>query len=166
MKPLIIGRVGAPFGVKGFVHVHSFSEPEDNLIHFSEWFLKLQEEWKPFPVLEARAHGKNFVAHLKGCDDRDAAALLTHADIGVARQAFPILPKGEYYWADLIGLAVYTDTGKYFGIIDSLFETGSNDVMLVRDQKLEYLIPYILEDVILHVDLQTKKMTVCWDPDF
>lgn len=166
MEPVIIGRIAAPFGVKGFMHVYSFTEPADNLIHFSEWFLKREGEWQSFQVESVRPHGKHFVASLKGCDNRDAAALLTHADIGIAREALPVLPQDEYYWTDLVGLAVYSDIGQYFGVVDSLFETGSNDVMVVQDQALEYLIPYIPGEVVLNIDLQAKRMTVCWDPDF
>jgi len=166
LKPVIVGRIGAPFGVKGEVHVHSFTQPQDNLIHFSEWFLNLQGEWKRMSVVGARVHGKGFVATLKGCADRDAAACLTNADIGVVRDALPTLPIDEYYWADLVGLEVYTETGQYLGIIETLFETGSNDVLVVQDQENEYLIPYIVDEVVLTVDLVTNRMTVCWDSEF
>lgn len=169
-KPVIIGRIGAPFGVKGAVHVHSFTEPSDNLIHFSKWFLKLQGTWQPVEVLVAKAHGKGFVASLKGYEARETAAHLTNAEIAVEREALPTLPTDEYYWADLVGLDVYTELGEYLGKVDSLFETGSNDVMVVQDvtspKKVEHLIPYILDEVVLAIDLTAAKMTVRWDSGF
>ncbi len=166
MKPVIVGRIGAPFGVKGQVHVHSFTEPQENLLQFSEWYLNLHGEWQRRDLKSARVHGKSFVATLEGCNDRDAAALLTHADIGVAREALPDLEPDEYYWTDLEGLEVYTDTGLCLGVIESLFETGSNDVIVVHTvQNEEYLIPYI-DEVVLRVDLPQKKMIVHWDPEF
>lgn len=166
MKPVIVGRIGAPFGVKGQLHVHSFTEPQENLLQFSEWYLHLNGEWQRRDLKSARVHGKSFVATLEGCNDRDAAALLTHADIGIARETLPDLAPDEYYWTDLEGLEVYTDIGLCLGVIDSLFETGSNDVIVVRTaQNEEYLIPYI-DEVVLNVDLPQNKMIVHWDPEF
>jgi len=163
---IVVGRVGAPFGVRGAVHIHSFTEPAQNLIHFSEWFLKLKGKWCAYEILEARPHGKGFVAHLKGCIDRDAAALLTNIEIGVVRGSLPELPEDEYYWTDLIGLKVYTETGEFLGVIDSLFETGSNDVIVVRGDSREHLIPYIPGDYVVSVDIDTQRMEVRWDPEF
>lgn len=168
MKPVIVGRIGAPFGIKGWVHVHSFTEPPDNLIRFSEWFLKLGDSWQPTEVLSVKAHTKDFVVHLKGYEDRERAEGLRNVDIAVGREALPPLPVGEYYWADLIGLEVWSDSGRYLGNIDSLFETGSNDVMVVQDlqegsKTIEHLIPYILDEVVLEIDLKAQKMKVRWE---
>jgi 16S rRNA processing protein RimM len=163
---VIVGRVGAPFGVKGQVHVHSFTEPQENLIQFSEWYLNLRGAWQRMEVQSARVHGKSFVVTLEGCTDRDAAALLTHADIGIAREDLPVLPPDEYYWTELEGLEVYTDTGQCLGLIENLFETGSNDVIVVHnEQNEEYLIPYI-DEVVLSIDLPQNRMIVHWDPEF
>lgn len=163
---IVLGRIGAPFGVKGSVHIHSYTEPSDNLLNYSEWLLKRKNIWESYQVLDIRKHGKGFVANLKGCGSREEAALLTNADIGIYREHLPLLPQNEFYWTDLIGLEVYTGAGEKLGVVDSLFETGSNDVLVVQGETKEYLIPYIPDEYVLKVDLIEKKIEVNWDPEF
>lgn len=162
---MIVGRLGAPFGVKGEIHVHSFTEPENNLIHYPNWFLKIRDIWQPVKMLKSKVHGTGFVVQLEGCEDREAAAQLRNVEIAVPREDLPILPKNEYYWADLCGLEVYTAQGRLLGIVQSLFETGSNDVIVVQGESM-HLIPYIPDEVVLLVDLEARKMIVQWDPEF
>jgi 16S rRNA processing protein RimM len=106
------------------------------------------------------------LAKLEGCNDRNAAEELVGALITVPRAALPdtSLP-GEYYWADLVGLAVKTTDDVDLGRIDHLFETGSNDVMVVQGDR-ERLVPYIWKQVVLEVDLKAGEMLVDWDPEF
>lgn len=166
---VILGRIGAPFGVQGAMHVHSFTEPPQNILNYSEWLLKSQGEWQLFTVAQIRSHGhKGFVASLKGLEGRDAATRFTNLEIGIYRDQLPELPEQDYYWTDLIGLTVQTPSGIILGCVNSLFETGSNDVLVVSDSKTgkEHLIPYIPEETILKIDLMTKTMEVDWDPEF
>ena len=72
---------------------------------------------------------------------------------------------GEYYWADLVGLRVETVDGVELGRIEQLFETGSNDVIVVQGDR-ERLVPYIWEQVVREVDLEAGVMRVDWDPEF
>jgi 16S rRNA processing protein RimM len=163
---VVIGRIGAPFGVKGWVHVQSFTEPPENLLTFGTWQLKIRDGWQAMKVLQARAQGKHFVAELEGVLDRDAAMYWTNAEIAVERETLPPLVEGEYYWTDLIGLSVFTETGQLLGVIDSLFETGANDVIVVKGETKEHLIPYVPEDYVLEIDLKARTMKVNWDPEF
>src|SRR5271170_5990673 len=90
---VVMGRIGAPFGIKGWAHVQSFTKPVDNILSYKTWYLKIKGQWQaaPVSVLEARAQGKGFVASLKGYETRDAIAKLTHAEIGVPRAELPVL---------------------------------------------------------------------------
>jgi len=101
-----------------------------------------------------------------GCTTRDLAMAFNQAQIGVLREALPALGVNEYYWADLIGMSVVTDTGLSLGIVESLFETGANDVLVVKGETREYLIPYVPNDYILEINLETRVMRVLWDPEF
>lgn len=109
------------------------------------------------------------VAQLKGVENRDQAARLMGCDIAVTRADLPALQAGEYYWTDLIGAAVVDDEGVSLGLVERLFETGANDVMVVRGEgpaRSEMLIPWVLPSVITQVDLQQRRITVDWDPDY
>lgn len=165
-EPVILGRIGAPFGLKGWVHVRPFTEDPDSLLDYSHWQLSHKSGWKTVEVLEAKPHGKGLVALLASCKTREDAAAITNADIAVDRELLPELPENNYYWADLIGLDVITEKGEILGQVDSLFETGANDVLVVKNANREHLLPYVPEDYILEIDLKKRLMRVRWDPEF
>jgi len=163
---VVIGKVGAPFGVKGWAHIHSFALPSTNILNYKIWQLRLKNQWQAMTVLEAKAQGKGFVALLKGYDTRELVAKLTNSDIGIPHSALPPLEPGEYYWADLVGLKVINEDNQILGTIEGLIETGSNDVLVVKGEKKDHLIPYIPDDYVLNVDVETGIMRVSWDPEF
>jgi 16S rRNA processing protein RimM len=105
------------------------------------------------------------VAQLEGVTDPDQAHKLIGTKVMIAKEQLARLKKGEYYWSDLEGLAVATTAGVDLGTVAWLFETGNNDVLVVVGDRERY-IPYIANEVIINVDLQTSKMIVDWDPEF
>ena len=161
-----LGRISGVHGVHGWVRVHSDTSPRENIVNYSPWFLDRQGRRETWKLKSGRVHGKAVLAKLAGCNDRNAAEELVGALISVPRAALPdTSAPGEYYWADLVGLAVKTTDDVDLGRIDHLFETGSNDVMVVQGDR-ERLIPYIWKQVVLEVDLQAGEMLVDWDPEF
>ncbi len=163
---LIIGRISGLYGVRGWVKIFSHTEPRDNILSYTTWYLGRVDEWQPVKVAEGRLHGKGVVARLAGCDDRDVASGFVGSDIAILREQLQQAAPGEYYWADLIGLEVSTVEGVDLGKVDHLLETGSNDVLVVLQGKRERLIPFIREQVVREIDLAGKRMVVDWDPDF
>lgn len=169
-----VGRITAVYGVKGWVKVHSYTEPQENLFEYHPWFLKTKYGVKKIEIDDARPHGDAFVAHIVGVDDRDLALQYTAADIAIERDLLPELDDGEYYWSQLEGLVVFTQfDGKRqrLGTISKIMETGANDVLVVAADaesidKRERLIPYVPEQFVLSVDLDTGEMLVDWDPEF
>ena len=158
-----IGRIVGVFGVKGWVKIYSDADPPHNLLSYSPWYLFQSGQWSRHVVDEARAHGKGLVAKLAGCQDRDQASALVGCDIAVARSQLPKLPPGEYYWTDLIGLAVSNTQGQQLGTVSHLYSTGANDVLVINGSSGEIWIPYVLERYILSVDLTNRQITVDWD---
>jgi 16S rRNA processing protein RimM len=161
---VILGRVSGLFGVRGWVKVFSHTSPRTNILEHKSWYLLTAGGREKVRLKAGRAHGKGIVALLEGFEDRDRAAELLGTDIAVPRDWLPQAEEGEYYWADLEGLRVRTLEGEELGRIDHLFETGSNDVMVVKGER-ERLIPFI-DQVISEVDLDGGCITVEWDPDF
>lgn len=165
-SPIVtLGRVGAPFGVKGWVHAHSFTEPQ-RLLPYKTWQLLVGKDWVAFEILAVRLQGKGCVAQLAGIETREQAQALTQAEIGVFREELPELAENEYYWVDLIGLDVITDQGQVLGKVKRLFETGSNDVLVVKGEHKEHWIPYLPGEYVLEINLELKQMRVHWDPEF
>lgn len=162
---VILGRISGLYGVKGWVKVYSDTRPRKNILRYTPWLLKQHGEWLPYEVEQGRPQGKGLVVKLVGCDDRDQAAELLQMEIAVLREQLPKLQSGVYYWTDLVGLTVVTIDGVELGNVDYLFETGSNDVLVVKGER-ERLIPFIKEQVVMEVDLDAGRMVVNWDPDF
>jgi len=164
-KRIVIGKVGGPFGVKGWIKLLSWTDPREEIADYSPWQLKQGEGWKEWKVAEFRPHGKGLAARLVGLDDRDQAAALMGADIAVWRDQLGEPEPGQYYWADLVGLEVRHAGGQGFGKVDGLMATGANDVLVVKGER-ERLIPFVQGQVIKRVDLDAGIITVDWDPDF
>ena len=161
---VLFGRISGIFGVQGWVKVFSHARPREAIIGYSPWLVKIGGDWREIAVEEGRAQGKGVVAKLKGFDDRDAAGGLVGADIAIRLAQLPPLKKGEYYWEQLVGLEVVNLAGEKFGKLSHLFDTGANDVMVVRDGR-ERLLPATAQ-VIREVDLEAGVIRVDWDADF
>jgi 16S rRNA processing protein RimM len=163
-KNVALGYVSAVHGIKGWVKVHSYTEPRDAVLEYRDWLLSRDGAWEPVEVAEGRQHGKGIVVRLQGIEDRDAAAELLGSDIGVDRDTLPEAEDGRYYWADLEGLTVVRKDGTELGKVACLMATGANDVLVV-DGPVERLIPFVPETVILDVDLAAGVIRVDWEWD-
>lgn len=160
-----VGEISGVFGIKGWVKVFSFTDERENILSYSPWLLKKGGETKAFNVLEGALQGGAVAAKLEGINDRDQATALMGWTIFITPGQLPKTAEGEYYWSDLIGLAVETVDGIQLGSIENLLETGANDVVIVKGER-DRAIPFLQGRTIVNIDLVAKKMTVDWDPDF
>ena len=163
---VILGRISGLHGVQGWVKIHSDTQPRENILTYDPLYLMQNGEWVERRLERGRLQGNTVVAKLNGCNDRETARTLMGADIAVRRSQLPdSMEVGEYYWTDLKGLTVINREGINLGQVDYLFETGSNDVMVLKGER-ERLVPYIWQQVVLDVDLLKGQMIVDWDTDF
>ncbi len=160
-----VGKISGVFGIKGWVKVFSFTDPRENILTYSPWLLKKGDETKTVNVVDGQLQGKTIVAQLTDVNDRDQAASLMGWDIFITQDQLPKAAKGEYYWSELIGLNVETIDGVQLGVVDSLLETGANDVIIVQGER-ERVIPFLQGQTIINVDLDVGKIVVDWDPEF
>ena len=176
---LILGKISGVFGVKGWVKVFSETEPRENIVSYSPWYLLIDKQWQAFKLLAGKKHGKAVIAQLEGVDDRNLAEALQGVSISINASQLPGTSETEFYWRDLKGLQVFNPAGFEFGQVVDILETGANDVLVVRSKELanidkgkvkrkykEYLIPYIWQQVILKVDLEAGKLEVDWEPEY
>ena len=168
-----VGRLTSVYGIRGWVKVHSYTEPMENILQFDRWWLQDPRTggWQALEIDAGKRHGKGLVVHIKGVDDRDLAAQYCQRDIAISGSEMPPLEAGEYYWHQLQGLQVvsqYEGREYRFGEVVRLMETGANDVMVVQggEDGRERLIPYIPGEFIAGVDLENRQITVLWDPEF
>lgn len=152
-------------GVKGWLKVHSYTDPRDSIVDFKTWILRSGHDEQTVELEDGKKHGRTVTAKLKAIDDRDRAEALVGADIAVEREALEPCEPGEYYWTDLEGLDVITVQGDNLGRLDYLFETGGHDVMVVEGDR-QRLIPFAQETVVREVRMEKGVIVVDWDPTF
>ena len=163
-QPVVLGRISGLFGVRGWVKVYSYTEPREAVLNYSRWLLNRKDGWQEATVAEGQRHGKTIIARIDGYVDRDQAAELVGTDIGVPRDAMPETESDRFYWSDLEGLTVRHRDGTEFGKVAYLLETGANDVMVVKGEQ-ERLIPFVMDRVVIGVDLDKGEIEVDWEWD-
>jgi len=163
-KPLVLGRISGLYGVRGWVKVHSYTEPRDAILKYGSWLLEQDGVWRETSVAEGRKQGKTVVARLDAVTDRDMATAFVGMTIGVARSDLPETGSGEYYWTDLEGLQVIHQDGRVLGKVAYLLATGANDVLVIQGDQ-EVLVPFVKDEVIKGVDLATGIISVDWEWD-
>jgi len=162
---IIVGRVGAPFGVKGWVKINSFTKPESNITSYHPWMLQVTGDWQVVEIAEQQMQSKGLVVRFSHITDRDQAAALTHTDIAVPRSELPALDDDEYYWYQLEGLNVIDLNDKPLGTVEQFLETGAHDVMMVARQGGSFGVPFVMGNFIKEVNLDAGYIRVDWDPD-
>lgn len=166
---LLLGKIVGLFGVDGWVKLESYAEPRERIFKYRPWFVGGADGGSEveFESAQGRVQGRGIVARLPGIEDRDAAAALIGAEIRIPRSALPKPGRGEFYWADLEGLAVVNTQGIEFGKVSHLFATGANDVLVARDEKgRERMIPFVSGQFVQQVDIEGGKIVVDWDAEF
>jgi len=159
-----MGRIAAPYAVKGWVKLQTFTEYLDSLLDYPVWKLGRNGQWRDVKVLEAKVHGDSLVALLDGVPDRNKAETLRGLDVGVVRSELPDPDEDEYYWDELLGLEVFNLAGESLGMVDGLLETGAHDVLKVGSGG-RLLIPFV-EAIVREVDLDAGRIVVDWEKDY
>lgn len=162
---VIIGRLGRSYGLEGWQHVQSFTHPIENIFEYKRWFILQRNEWQPMTVEHSKMHGKSWIVHLSGILQKEQAALLSNKPIAVLRSELPAPSDGEFYWSDLEGLAVVTKNDVALGTIDYLYENTGLDIMVIKDKAKERHVPFIWQETVVNVDLQSRLITLDWDFD-
>lgn len=183
-----LGRIGEPYGLKGWVNVLPSSEEPDVLLKSKQWWVsrlpaaegsakgiaikrvgapKLEDlVFEPFRVLQSKPHSGRIVAHLEGIEQPELAAQFKGRRVYVSRARFPAPAEGEYYWIDLVGCAVTNVEGKTLGSVVQVVDHGAHPILVVKgDAEQEILIPFV-EAYVLHVDIQTKQIQADWQEDY
>lgn len=160
-----MGKIVGAFGIQGWVRVHPYSDDPGNLEQYRSWMLGTAGHWRSVALLESAVHGRSLVARIDGVNDRNAAEGLKGSEIAVPRAALPAAEEGEFYWSDLLGLAVVNGVGEGLGTVAEVFSNGGQDVLRVTHADTERLIPFV-EAYVKSVDLATKRILVDWAQDW
>lgn len=165
---IVLGRVLAPYGVRGWLKIHPLGDGPETWREMPQWWLGATADgsvWQPYSLEVFRPHASGWIAKLEGVDDRTGAERLDGWYVGAPREALPQIGQDEYYWTDLIGLAVRNGQGEALGTVDSLIETGAHQVLVVKDGETKRLLPFVGQ-VVREVDVGARIVRVDWGKDW
>ena len=163
---VIMGRIAAAHGIRGWVRIQPFTEYVDSLQDYKSWWIGHEHgPWREVKVGQCEVHSKTLAAQLPDCPDRTAAEKLKGLLVAVPRSSLPEQDDGAYYWSDLTGLAVVNEAGITLGTVTKLLETGANQVLSVQGDSGEILIPFVAS-AIKQVDVKNKTIRVDWSADY
>ncbi|MGH8713524.1 MAG: ribosome maturation factor RimM [Casimicrobiaceae bacterium] len=163
-----MGRLLAPFGIKGWCRLRPFSAVPDALLGHKAWWLAPADgngAWSQYRVVEAHTHGASIIAALAGVATREAAQALRGFLAGVPRATLPKVASGEHYWSDLVGLAVVNRSGQTLGRVAGLLDTGAHPVLQVAGGEAERLIPLVAAYVDA-IEPAARRIVVDWPEDY
>jgi 16S rRNA processing protein RimM len=162
-----LGSVGAPFGVRGWVKLRSYTEPPDALFRHRVLHLGVAGEWVAYRIEATGRSGGQLTAKFAGVNDRDRAQSLRGAAIGVPRSELPPRDDKDFYRADLIGCEAVNLQGRLLGTVRHFIETPAQVLMVVRTEAgpepaQEHWVPAVPQHL-RRVDLEARRVVVDWD---
>lgn len=162
---IVVGKIGRPHGVLGWAALQSFTNPEDNVSGFQEYWISTEDDWQPLKGAKFQCVGQKCLIKISGVDSPEAVReQVLHRLVAVERRALPMPGPGEVYWVDCVGIDVVSVDDQVLGQIDHIYPTGANDVIVVRCDDAEVLIPFV-DGVVKRIDLPNQLMVVDWALD-
>ena len=159
-KYLEIGQIVNTFGIKGMVKIKPFTDDINRFDKLKKIYIKNKDGKKEYQIQEVKYHKNMVLMKLEGIDTPERADLLRQSYLLVDRADEEPLEEGVYYIVDLLGLEVYTDDNKLLGKVDDIFNTGSNDIYVVKDEMGKQILLPGIPDVLKNVDLEKGRITV------
>ena len=161
---VVLGRIGAPFGVAGWVKVTSYTDPPAGIARYPRWTLVQGGVARQVTLLESKRAGQQVAARLEGVGTREAAQALTGAEVQVDRSELPPVGPKEHYLHDMVGLEAVNRDGAPLGRLEGFLELPVHPVAVLRAGKVERLVPMVPERLVA-VDLGAGKVVFDWHPD-
>lgn len=159
-KRLEVGQIVNTFGIKGEVKVVPFTDDIKRFDNLKNVYVKTKKESKQYKIENVKYHKNMVLIKLEGINTMENAETLRNAFLEIDRKDAVPLEEGTYFIADLIGAEVYTDEGKLLGKVEDIFNTGSNDIYVVKDELGKQILLPGIKEVIKEVLLEQEKIIV------
>ena len=157
---LQIGQIVNTFGIKGMVKVKPFTDDIRRFDELKTVYVERKDNQTEYEIEEVKYHKDMVLIKFKGIDKIEQAELLRNSYLSISRDSVEELEEGRYYIVDMLGLEVYTDEQILLGTLEDIFNTGSNDIYVVKDEKGKQILLPAIQDVIKQIDIENKKMIV------
>ena len=160
MKNIEVGQVVNTFGIKGFVKVNPWVNDVKRFDDLKKVYIKIRKSLQGMEIEEVKYHKNQVLIKFKGINTVEDAEMLRNAIIEIDRKDAIPLEEGEYFIADLLESEVFTDEGEKLGILDDIYNTGSNDIYVVKDELGKSILLPKIPEVIKEIDVENKKIVV------
>lgn len=160
LPDLEVGQIVNTFGIKGMVKVMPFTDDIRRFDKLDKVYIEKNKSKKEYKIEEVKYHKNMVLIKFEGIDKIEQAEELRNSYLTISRDSVEELEEGRYYIVDLLGLDVYTDEQVLLGTLDDIFNTGSNDIYVVKNKEGKQILLPAIEDVIKQVDLENKKIIV------
>ena len=144
-SPIVIGKILSTHGIKGWVSIDCYAYPPENLKSYRTFLDDNQNE--EIKILDIKIMPKKIIIKIQGFDDIDISENALGKNIYIDNKSIPKLEDNEYYWKDLIGLKLLTTKNIYLGIVDFIFNSGSNDVLVIKNNNIISYIAFVKENI-------------------
>ena len=155
-----VGQIVNTFGIKGFLKVKPFTDEKERFEELKTVYIVQKGKMKEVEIKEVSYQKEMVLLKLKGIEDLTEAEKYKGAYLKIARKDAKKLPEGTYFIADLLGLEVYTEEGELLGKLDDIFNTGANDVYVVKNELGKQILLPSIKEVIKQIDLENEKIIV------
>ena len=153
---VVVGMIRRPVGLRGELAVGPTGDDPSRFAPGVRLLVR-SNPVRELRVIQSRPYGNGVALFLEGIDSIEQAESLRGIELAVKEESLPPLPEGSYYHFQVIGLTVVDAGGTVLGRIESILQTGSNDVYCVRQGPEEILIPAV-KDFVERVDLESGKL--------
>ena len=157
---LEIGQIVNTFGIKGMVKVKPFTDDIRRFDELKTVYVEKNSTKTEYEIEEVKYHKDMVLIKFKGIDKVEQAEMLRNSYLTVSRDSVEKLEEGRFYIVDLLGLEVYTDEQVLLGTLEDIFNTGSNDIYVVKDKQGKQILLPAIQDVIKQIDIENKKIIV------
>ncbi len=166
---VIVGRVARPFGIKGWNHLTSYTQPPENLVNYKPWALGSAEgesvTWELIVSFNTQTMNKGLVVRINECNNRDDAAVFVNRLIGTPRSSLPEPSSNEHYWVDLVGCEVENTDGETLGTVQDISLSSAHEIIHVSSENSEeHLIP-LVDEYVVKIEPR-KRLIVTWQKDW
>ncbi|CDA16890.1 MAG: ribosome maturation factor RimM [Clostridia bacterium] len=157
---LEIGQIVNTFGVKGMVKVNPFTDDITRFDKLKKVYICKKASMEEVEIEEVKYHKNMVLLKIKGINDMNQAEKCKGLYLKIHRKDAIKLPKDTYFIADLLGLEVYTDEGVLLGKVDDIYNTGSNDIYVVKDDLGKQILLPGTKEVLKEISLEKEKIVV------
>ena len=159
-EKLEVGQIVNTFGIKGFVKIYPFVNDINRFDDLKKIYVKTKNQENELEIEEVKYQKNMVLIKFKGIETPEEANKLRNAYVLIDRKDAIPLEEGEFFIVDLLGLSVFLDTGEKIGVLEDIYNTGSSDIYVVKNELgKQYLLPYI-DEVIKKIDLENSKIIV------